>query len=96
MTIAATAPTSVRKNPARSGLWILGALALVGLGLLILVLEDLGEGWAVSLYVAAVLADEMGIVMSTSHHEPMMRADKEWNRYGEYQNKILNSGLARQ
>ena len=31
----------------------------------------------------AVLADEMGIVMSTSHHEPMMRADKEWNRYGE-------------
>jgi hypothetical protein len=30
-----------------------------------------------------VLADEMGIVMSTSHHEPMMRADKEWNRYGE-------------
>lgn len=31
----------------------------------------------------AVLADEMGIVMSTSHHEPMMRADKEWNRYGK-------------
>ncbi len=30
-----------------------------------------------------VLADEYGIVMSTSHHEPMMRADKEWNRYGE-------------
>lgn len=30
-----------------------------------------------------VLADEMGIVMSTSHHEPMMRADKEWNRYGQ-------------
>src|SRR5690606_2677690 len=29
------------------------------------------------------LADEYGIVMSTSHHEPMMRADKEWNRYGE-------------
>ncbi|WP_255439198.1 glycosyl hydrolase 115 family protein [Aestuariibacter sp. GS-14] len=28
------------------------------------------------------LAHEMGIVMSTSHHEPMMRADKEWNRYG--------------
>ncbi len=24
------------------------------------------------------LADEMGIVMSTSHHEPMMRAQKEW------------------
>lgn len=31
----------------------------------------------------AVLADEMGIVMSNSHHEPMLRADKEWNRYGE-------------
>lgn len=31
----------------------------------------------------ALLADEMGIVMSTSHHEPMMRADKEWNRYGK-------------
>lgn len=30
-----------------------------------------------------VLAHEMGIVMSNSHHEPMMRADKEWNRYGE-------------
>lgn len=29
------------------------------------------------------LANTMGIVMSTSHHEPMMRADKEWNRYGE-------------
>ena len=28
------------------------------------------------------LANDMGIVMSTSHHEPMMRADKEWNRYG--------------
>lgn len=30
-----------------------------------------------------ILADEYGVVMSTSHHEPMMRADKEWNRYGE-------------
>ncbi|NVK55034.1 MAG: glycosyl hydrolase 115 family protein [Alteromonadaceae bacterium] len=29
------------------------------------------------------LANDMGIVMSTSHHEPMMRADKEWNRYGK-------------
>lgn len=29
------------------------------------------------------LADEYGVVMSTSHHEPMMRADKEWNRYGK-------------
>ncbi|MDQ8182491.1 glycosyl hydrolase 115 family protein [Pelagicoccus sp. SDUM812005] len=30
-----------------------------------------------------VLAHKYGIVMSTSHHEPMMRADKEWDRYGE-------------
>ena len=29
-----------------------------------------------------VLADEMGIVMSTSHHEPMMRAHAEWKPYG--------------
>ena len=28
------------------------------------------------------LADEYGIVMGTSHIEPMMRADKEWNRHG--------------
>jgi hypothetical protein len=28
------------------------------------------------------LADEMGIVMSTSHHEPMMRAHAEWKPYG--------------
>ena len=28
------------------------------------------------------LADEYGIVMGTSHVEPMMRADKEWNRLG--------------
>ena len=30
----------------------------------------------------AKLADEYGIVMGTSHVEPMMRADKEWNRQG--------------
>jgi hypothetical protein len=30
----------------------------------------------------AKLADEYGIVMGTSHVEPMMRADKEWNRLG--------------
>ncbi|KAF0093905.1 MAG: hypothetical protein E1N59_2368 [Puniceicoccaceae bacterium 5H] len=29
------------------------------------------------------LADEYGIVMSTSHHEPMNRAHAEWGRYGE-------------
>ena len=28
------------------------------------------------------LADEYGIVMSTSHHEPMMRAQQEWKRHG--------------
>ena len=29
-----------------------------------------------------ILADERGIVMGTSHHEPMMRAHDEWRRYG--------------
>lgn len=29
------------------------------------------------------LAHEMGIVLGTSHHEPMMRAHVEWARYGE-------------
>lgn len=29
-----------------------------------------------------VLANEMGIVMSTSHHEPMARAQQEWKRHG--------------
>jgi beta-xylosidase len=29
-----------------------------------------------------VLADEYGIVMGTSHHEPMLRAQQEWKRYG--------------
>ena len=28
------------------------------------------------------LADEYGIVMGTSHHEPMMRSWKEWQKYG--------------
>lgn len=28
------------------------------------------------------LADELGIVMSTSHHEPIGRAQAEWHRYG--------------
>ena len=27
-----------------------------------------------------VLADEYGIVMGTSHQEPMLRAQKEWDR----------------
>lgn len=29
------------------------------------------------------LADEMGIVIGTSHHEPMGRAHDEWRRYGK-------------
>lgn len=28
----------------------------------------------------AVLADEYGIVMGTSHHEPLTRAHAEWNK----------------
>ena len=31
----------------------------------------------------AVLADKYGIVMGTSHHEPMLRAQQEWKRYGK-------------
>ncbi len=30
-----------------------------------------------------ILADEYGIVMGTSHHEPLMRAHDEWRRYGK-------------
>jgi hypothetical protein len=30
----------------------------------------------------APLADEYGIVMGTSHHEPMLRAQQEWKRHG--------------
>jgi hypothetical protein len=30
-----------------------------------------------------ILADEYGIVMGTSHHEPMLRAQQEWRRYGK-------------
>jgi hypothetical protein len=29
------------------------------------------------------LADEYGIVMGTSHHEPLMRAHAEWGKYGK-------------
>lgn len=29
-----------------------------------------------------ILANEYGIVMGNSHHEPMMRAQQEWKRYG--------------
>ncbi|MDX1674319.1 MAG: glycosyl hydrolase 115 family protein [Longimicrobiales bacterium] len=32
---------------------------------------------------SAALADEYGVVLGTSHHEPMERAHVEWERYGE-------------
>jgi len=31
----------------------------------------------------ARLADEIGIVIGTTHHEPLMRAHAEWDRYGK-------------
>lgn len=30
-----------------------------------------------------ILADEMGVVMGTSHHEPMGRNQKEWTTWGD-------------
>jgi hypothetical protein len=45
------------------------------------------------------LADEYGIVMGTSHHEPMMRAQKEWGTHrseygnGEWNYKTNEAGL---
>jgi hypothetical protein len=30
-----------------------------------------------------VMADKWGIVMGTSHHEPMLRAQQEWKRFGK-------------
>ena len=47
------------------------------------------------------LADEYGIVMGTSHHEPMTRAQQEWQRYGkgpwnyEQNDSTLRAVLAR-
>jgi Glycosyl hydrolase family 115/Gylcosyl hydrolase family 115 C-terminal domain len=32
-----------------------------------------------------ILADKYGIVMGTTHHEPMLRAQQEWKRYGRGQ-----------
>jgi hypothetical protein len=32
---------------------------------------------------STVLADEMGVVMGTSHHEPLTRAQDEWHRNTE-------------
>jgi hypothetical protein len=40
------------------------------------------------------LADEYGIVMGTSHHEPMLRAQQEWKRHGKGPwNYATNSGV---
>ncbi len=40
------------------------------------------------------LADEYGIVMGTSHHEPMLRAHQEWYRHGKGEwNYETNSGV---
>lgn len=43
--------------------------------------------WGEAIYdddpLTGPLADEMGIVLGTSHHEPMGRAHVEWARYGE-------------
>jgi Glycosyl hydrolase family 115/Gylcosyl hydrolase family 115 C-terminal domain len=42
--------------------------------------------WGKAIYdddpVSPQLADEMGVVLGTSHHEPMMRAHVEWMRHG--------------
>lgn len=43
--------------------------------------------WGRSLWdddpTTAPLADEMGVVLATSHHEPLMRSHVEWDRHGE-------------
>ena len=41
-----------------------------------------GNSFATDDALNATLADDYGIVMGTSHHEPMMRAWKEWERAG--------------
>src|SRR5437867_3259968 len=42
------------------------------------------------------LADEYGIVMGTSHHEPMLRAQQEWKRHGKGEwNYATNGDLLR-
>jgi hypothetical protein len=42
-----------------------------------------GNAFADDDSLSAKLADEYGIVMGTSHHEPMTRAQQEWKRYGK-------------
>ena len=44
-----------------------------------------------------VLANQWGIVMGTTHHEPMLRAQQEWKRYGKGQwNYDSNAAVLRQ
>jgi hypothetical protein len=38
-----------------------------------------------------VMADQYGIVISNSHHEPMLRAQQEWKRYGKGQWNYQNN-----
>lgn len=43
--------------------------------------------WGKAIYdddpASPALANEMGVVLGTSHHEPMMRANVEWARHGQ-------------
>ena len=43
--------------------------------------------WGRAIYdddpISPALADKYGVVIGTSHHEPLMRAHVEWSRYGE-------------
>ncbi|MEN9685370.1 MAG: hypothetical protein RLZZ28_1156 [Bacteroidota bacterium] len=49
-----------------------------------------GKAFADDDTLSPVLADQYGIVISNSHHEPMLRAQQEWKKYGKgpwnYQN----------
>ncbi len=42
-----------------------------------------GNAFADDDTLSPVLADKYGIVISNSHHEPMLRAQQEWKRYGK-------------
>jgi hypothetical protein len=42
-----------------------------------------GNAFADDDTLSPVLADKYGIVISNSHHEPMLRAQREWKRYGK-------------
>lgn len=42
-----------------------------------------GKSFADDDTLSPVLADQYGIVISNSHHEPMLRAQQEWKKYGK-------------